>query len=271
MKKINLYIDSLYKHMDESSDEVQELKQEMKNHLLQTVNELKVEGKSEEESIEIAINRFGKRNQVENELSEVFKVQRKFATTILIVSLVSFLLAVICLISYKVIDNNFSLKVPESLQTNVEYRLKKGEVISNEEVNKLLIKYKKQFRYVALYKENNHSSPDIIYPSSFSSKEVQSDNSTLTTSVNSPDGTIWTVRYGFDIKGFNFSIKPILSISAVILLVVYWLFFGIWCVINAYHRNKLSLAWIILFFILNVVAYAIFELKRTNRLRIQAA
>lgn len=271
MKKINLYIDSLYKHMDGSSDEVQELKQEMKNHLLQTVNELKVEGKSEEESIEIAINRFGKRNQVENELSEVFKVQRKFATTILIVSLVSFFLAVICLISYKVIDNNFSLKVPESLRTNVEYKLKKGEVISNEEVNKLLTKYKKKFRYVALYKENNYSSPDIIYPSSFSSKEVQIDNSTLTTYVNSPDGTEWTVKFGFDSKGFNSSIAPILSNSAVILFVVYWLFFGIWCVINAYHRNKLSLAWIILFFILNVVAYAIFELERMNRLRIQAS
>lgn len=271
MKKINFYIDSLYKHMDERSGEVQALKQEMKNHLLQTVNELKAEGKSEEESIEIAINRFGERAQVEIELSDVFKVQRKFATTILIVSLVSFLLALICFISYKVIDNNFSLKVPESLKTNVEYKLKKGEVISNEEVNQLLTKYKKQFRYVALYKENNYSSPNIIYPSSFSAKEVQIDNSTLTTSVNSPDGTIWTVRYGFDIKGFNFSIEPIILICSVILFVIYWLLFGIWCVINAYHRNKLSLAWIILFFILNVVAYAIFELERTNRLRIQAS
>jgi len=271
MEKINLYINSLYKHMDESSNEVKELKQEMKNHLLQAVNELKAEGKSEEESIEIAINRFGKRNQVENELSEVFKVQRRFATNIFIISLVSFLLAIVCFIGYKVIGNNFSLKVPESLQTNVEYKIKNGEVISNEEVNKLLTKYKKQFRYVALYKENNYSSPDIIYPSSFSSKEVQSDNSTLTTSVSSPDGTMWTVKYGFDIKGFNLYIAPILSNSAVILFVVYWLFFGIWCAINAYHRKKLSLSWIILFFILNVVAYAIFELERKNRLRIQAS
>lgn len=271
MEKINIYIDSLYKHMDESLDEVQELKQEMKNHLLQTVNELISEGKSEEESIDIAISRFGKQNQLENELSEIFKVQRKFATSILIVSLVSFLFSVICLISYKILDNKVSLKVPELLRTNIEYKLEKEEVISNEEVNKLLKKYKNQFRYVALYKENNYSSPDAIYPSNFSYEEVQNDKYTLTTYVNSPEGIEWTVRYGFDINGFNFSITYILSISAIIFFVVYWILFGIWCIINAYHRNKLSLTWIILFFILNVVAYAIFELERTNRLRIQVA
>lgn len=270
MKKINLYIDSLYKHMDESSDEVQVLKQEMKDHLIQTVNELKAEGKSEEESIEIAINRFGERTQVEIELKEVFKVQRKFAAAILIVSLVCFLFATACFISYKVVDKNFSLKVPELFQNNVEHKIEKGEVISNGEVNQLFVKYKKQFRYVALYKENSNNFPDVIYPLNFSVKEIENDQSTLTTYVNSPDGTSWTVKYGFDIKGFNFSIKPILSLSVTIFFVAYWILFGIWCVVNAYHSNQLSLAWIILFFTLNVVAYGIFQLERMNRLRIQS-
>ena len=91
-------------------------------------------------------------------------------------------------------------------------------------------------------------------------QEIQNDNSTLTTSVNSPDGTRWTIKFGFDIRGFNLSIAPILSISTIILFVVYWLFFGIWCVINAYHRNKLSIVWIILFFSLNIVALLLFKL-----------
>lgn len=264
MTRIETYISSVYKNVKGNQNEIEDLKQDMRNHLLQTAEELKAEGKSEEESIEIAISRFGERSQVENELAEIFKVQRKFATTLLIVSLVSILLSVICFISYKAIDGKFTLKVPQSLITSVEYKLNTGETISSEEVNRLLKEYKKQFRYVAIYKENNVNSPDVIYPSNFSLEEVQNDESTLTTYVTSPNGDNWRVKYGFDIEGFNLGSGPILLNSAIILFVVYWLLFGIWCVINAYHRKKLSLVWVIIFFIFNVVAYVIFLLDGRN-------
>jgi len=246
----------------------------MKSHLLQTIDELKADGKSEQESIEIAISRFGEQCQLESELAKVFKIQRKFAKTILIVSLVSFLLAAICFIGYKMTDGNFpfTLTVPESLQIAVEHKIETGKIISNEEVDQLLTKYKKQFRYVAIFKENNLISPDKIYPSNFSVKEIENDSTSyLAKSFTEPNGIVWQVRYGFDSKGFNHSIVHFLLNSAKILFVVYWLLFSIWCVINAYHSNKLSLAWIILFITLNVIAYAIFELQRTDRLIIKAS
>jgi len=39
----------------------------------------------------------------------------------------------------------------------------------------------------------------------------------------------------------------------------YWVFFGLWGVINTYHEKKFSVSWIILFFTLNI--FALFLLK----------
>ncbi|BCZ48522.1 hypothetical protein psyc5s11_45890 [Clostridium gelidum] len=272
MKRIETYIKSVYKNVQGNQNEIEDLKQDMRSHLLQTVEDLKNEGKTEEESIEIAISRFGERGQVENELSKVFKVQRKFAKTLLIISIVSLLLSAICYISYGITDDMFRLKIPDSLRTAVDYKLEAGKIISNEEVTQLLTKYKKQFRYVALYKQDNYSeTPNILYPSNFSVEKVENDECTLTKYPTSFEGIVWKVKYGFDYNGFNFSIPIYLHYAVEILFVAYWLLFAIWCVINAHYKNNLSLVWIILFFTLNVVGYMIYVLDSMKSLRLKHA
>lgn len=59
MKHIEIYVDSLYHDVGGNKKEIDELKVEMKSHLLEAVHELKSEGKSEQEAIELAIERFG--------------------------------------------------------------------------------------------------------------------------------------------------------------------------------------------------------------------
>jgi cytochrome c-type biogenesis protein CcmH/NrfF len=59
MKQIEAFVDSVYQNVGGNEKEIQELKAEMKNHLLEAVDELKKEGKSEQEAIDIAIDRFG--------------------------------------------------------------------------------------------------------------------------------------------------------------------------------------------------------------------
>ncbi|MDR3595176.1 permease prefix domain 1-containing protein [Clostridium sp.] len=266
MNRIEAYINSVYKNVQGNQDEVEDLKQEMRSHLLQTVDELKNEGKTEEESIKIAISRFGECGQVENELSKVFKVKRKFAKTLLIVSIVSLLLSSICYISYRVTDDMFRLRIPQTLKNAVGGKLEAGDQISYEEVTELLTKYKKQFRYVGVYKESNYSRiPDILYPSNFSVEEVENDECTLTTYPTSIDGTVWKVQYGFDYNGFLGFIPGYLIVAAEILFVCYWFLFSIWCVINAHYKKNLSLVWIVIFFTLNVFGYMIYILDKTNR------
>lgn len=96
MYRVEKYINSIYNNVNESTIEVQELKQEMRSHLIETINELKKEGLSEDESINIAIDRFGDEYQIREQLSHVLKFQRFISKNILKAALV---FSVICLMA----------------------------------------------------------------------------------------------------------------------------------------------------------------------------
>jgi hypothetical protein len=59
MNKVDKYIDSIFSDVDNKNQQIKELKEEMKFHLTDAINELQLEGRTEEEGTEIAIERFG--------------------------------------------------------------------------------------------------------------------------------------------------------------------------------------------------------------------
>ena len=59
MDKLDRYINSICSKLKGRSEEITIVRQEMKNHLLQSIEELRKQGKSQDESIDIAINKFG--------------------------------------------------------------------------------------------------------------------------------------------------------------------------------------------------------------------
>lgn len=71
MREVDNYIDSLYKNIDGISKENKEIKETMRTHLIESVEELKLEGFSEKESIKIALERFGEINEIRGELKTV--------------------------------------------------------------------------------------------------------------------------------------------------------------------------------------------------------
>lgn len=77
MKEIDEYIKHIYKHINATNQEIADLKEEMKNHLLESVHELQAEGKSPQESIRIAIERFGESTQINEELPKIIMVSRR--------------------------------------------------------------------------------------------------------------------------------------------------------------------------------------------------
>lgn len=87
MKEIDEYLKQLYKHLNATDQEIADLKEEMKNHLLESVHELQAEGKSLQESIRIAIERFGEPAQINDELPKIIMVsRRRFSKLILVLS-----------------------------------------------------------------------------------------------------------------------------------------------------------------------------------------
>lgn len=268
MKRIDEYIDILYKNRKGDPKEIEELKIEMKNHLIEAVEELKNEGHSEQSSINIAIERFGDENEIGEELTEVFNSEIRFSKVIFKVSILALIISIVAFIGYRVSSKTipFTLKVPKEFKI-IENKIKEGEKISQEEVTNILLKYNKQFRYVVLFKENN-SSISSVYPSEFSIEEIQKDKENyLEKSFYSVDGTEWIIRYGFISEGFYFIVPLIMKVVSIVLFCVYWIGFGVWCIINAWNKKKLNLAWGILFVLFNVLAFGVFLIDKKSKLR----
>ncbi|MCM3412667.1 permease prefix domain 1-containing protein [Metabacillus litoralis] len=99
MKQIDKYVNSIYKDVAGDKQEIEDLKQEMRSHLVEAVEELKAKGKTEEEAIRIAIENFGGKNQIVKGLSEFFKVQKKFTNYVLSFALIFFVFGIITLVS----------------------------------------------------------------------------------------------------------------------------------------------------------------------------
>ncbi|WP_226529314.1 permease prefix domain 1-containing protein [Metabacillus niabensis] len=99
MKQIDKYVNSIYKDVAGDKQEIEDLKQEMRSHLVEAVEELKVKGKTEEEAIHIAIENFGGKNQIVKGLSEFFKVQKKFTNYVLSFALIFFVFGMVTLVS----------------------------------------------------------------------------------------------------------------------------------------------------------------------------
>ncbi|MQR95882.1 permease prefix domain 1-containing protein [Fictibacillus phosphorivorans] len=113
MKQIDKYIQSIYKDVVGSRNEVEELKREMRAHLIEAVEELKAEGKTEAEAIRIAINNFGGENQMVKGLSEFFTVQKKFTNYILSLSVLFLVLSAIFFITSYTKANNYKEEVDQ--------------------------------------------------------------------------------------------------------------------------------------------------------------
>ncbi|MDP1420514.1 permease prefix domain 1-containing protein [Peribacillus simplex] len=92
MNQLEEYVHSVYRNVDGDKEEIEELKQEMRSHLLEAVYELKENGVSEEEANRIAIENFGDKKHLIKGLSEFFNVQKRFTRYILLFSLVSLVL-----------------------------------------------------------------------------------------------------------------------------------------------------------------------------------
>lgn len=183
MKSIDEFVDYLYKGVNGKSEEISGFKEEMKSHLIETVNELKKQGKTEEESLEIAFERFGDSSVIKIGLFKLFHKQRKFIKFILVSSIIFLLIGVTSYISMSQRDLKFQSEQKILTQGVLEIV---GDNDKITEDNKLkieeLVKKYNYINYIALYKVDGN--PKI-------QKAIEEDNKM---NING------TYKYPFDIK-----------------------------------------------------------------------
>ncbi|MCA1030337.1 permease prefix domain 1-containing protein [Bacillus timonensis] len=163
MKQIDEFVNSIYAHV--SGKEAKELKQEMRSHLVETVEELKAEGNTEKEAISIAIERFGDERQITKGLFDFFKIQNKVVKTLNISALICLLIG----ISYFLVGNTlFDNHQKANNVLNQISDIIGDDEISESEKEKINSTIKEgDFEYFALFEQPD---PDLEFDSEFRNK-----------------------------------------------------------------------------------------------------
>ncbi|MFY0784119.1 permease prefix domain 1-containing protein [Peribacillus simplex] len=262
MKKIESFVDTVYLNVAGSRKEMKELKTEMKSHLLEAVHELMLEGKSEQEAIEIAIERFGGEIEMQSIISGLFRVQKTFAKKIFYTA---FAFLLIGIVSFGIIYFNEVKK--ERLREDLVMSTILNRLGDNKEISK------SDKRYMAKLVEKSPAIYEItlmdhekIFSASSNEEfqkirpefEVRKD--VLTTNHNvivqtgySLGNKIWDVNLTY------ISYRPLADNILFLGVLIYWVLFTIWAIINANHQRRLNIGWIIIFALLNVVGYLFFR------------
>lgn len=115
MKQIDEYLNKLYKGLGNA--ESKDSKEEMKKHILDVVNELKLDGKNEQEAIKIALERFGDQDLLNGGLLLEFNNKNKFSSSLFKLGIGFLGMAVIAVLFLVGLDfdNHFLVQFEESL------------------------------------------------------------------------------------------------------------------------------------------------------------
>ncbi|MGC7873775.1 permease prefix domain 1-containing protein [Desulfosporosinus sp. SYSU MS00001] len=290
MTKIDSYLDSVFRDSDKSQ-ESNDLKLEMRNHLESSIKELQESGLTEEESAKVAIDRFGEEFQIRNELSQVLRFQNKFNKNILKVSLVFLVVCIILLITFFYKESVFKER----------YNAMNEQIISVEKafMNKGIAGADKVLKGVFKDDSNNYLTYVAIkeLPQDFG-MEKDDPNNLLVKSrdlfagdlkysypenvdnkfLNNRFGTVVTynnTKYMFETgvkTTANWNNSSIYLGISILFFVVSWILWIIWSIANVFRQGKLNTGWAILLILTSIFGYFIFLItSKSERNRLAQA
>lgn len=262
MNQIEVFVDSVYKNAGGNKKEIQELKTEIKGHLLETVHELMTEGKSQQEAIDIAIERFGGEKEMRAIVSQLFKAQKIFAKRVLYIAFASLIISLVASgLVWTVEKGN---RNENSVVSSSIYDLLGNKAVISEEMEnkiKALVLDTDQITNVQVFKTSdvktvteegsvsyfNHNAKPIY-------QYVRDIRPSSVMDFYYATGDEWFLH----IESKNLATLVGYMLTAGI--VVYVALFTIWATINAYHHKRLNIGWIIVFVLLNVLGYLVYRL-----------
>ncbi|PED68655.1 hypothetical protein CN680_16975 [Bacillus pseudomycoides] len=262
MKEIDVFIDSVYQNVGGNKKEIQDLKAEMKSHLIEAVHELKAEGKTEQEAIEIAINRFGGEKVMRATVRQLFQAQKTFAKWVLYLAITFLVLSSTVFGFIRATDKKIS-KENSIVSTKTLEILGNKDGISEDMKNGIakLVNDTSYISKVQIYNVNDVKKEAETFTSIFEYTGEVKPNYQYVKTTWAPK---WVpadyLSYGIgeDKWHVNIETKDIRNFMTLLLFVgiaVYAVLFTIWATINAYHRKRFHIGWIIAFALFNVFGY----------------
>ncbi|MTK10954.1 MAG: hypothetical protein F8N39_02270 [Clostridiaceae bacterium] len=269
MDRIDRYLDSIYRGASDSSKEAEDLKQEMRSHLIQTVKELQENGVTEEESVRIAIERFGEEFQIRNELNQVLKFQKLFAQKTLIASLVLLVISGILFITSFFVHKASmkSLDIMDSQIKTAENKLANEGITGVDKYLKELFKDEKnnKLTYIAIkelpkdydsskHDELFHGKIKYIYPEKIKDEYYSNRFGQEIISNN--------IKYFLETgvkTSANLDSSSMYRGLGILTFAVCWVLWIIWSIINVHGYGYLNTKWCILLISTGILGYFIFS------------
>ncbi|WP_186672912.1 permease prefix domain 1-containing protein [Sporosarcina sp. BP05] len=237
MKQIDQFVNSIYAHL--SGKEAKELKQEMRSHLLETVEELKAEGKSEQEAVSIALDRFGDEKQIAIGLLTMFQSQKKFAKRLLRSAMIFLLVGLVVSVTLFMGDKKYSEtldmmdNVTQSFQTKVEFTSEAK--LALEEMIERNSKWFENISYFALLKVSEVDGKSTVEKVFTHGQENTGESGMMRVDYNGNVGTEWRAEWQYKTYSYlkyEFLYYIFFAISGVL--------FILWGAVRFYNRNRLK-------------------------------
>lgn len=248
---------------------------------MQSISELESQGYSENESIDIAIRRFGDAAKLKIQLNKLYKLQKDsskrilaLATLFLIIGFAAFILKMAILARSNNIERTLLYRFSNSIKSsNVISQDKLKNLYESNKNIKFL--YNKDLKYIAVYKYPSQFKGDLadaspkketakyIYPSLKVLDADQKNNgyiancySAISLKIN---GDKYLIELAFMSPTYNYGLSLILNFIIVATASVYWILFGIWATMKAQSEGNYNFNLFLSFFIFNALAYCIYE------------
>ncbi|WP_100332114.1 permease prefix domain 1-containing protein [Bacillus xiapuensis] len=254
MRRVDEYVDNLYKHANSKHPETKELKEETRVHLNESVKELMSDGYTENDAFRVAVERFGGLEQAEKLISLMEIRQRTFANWLLTVG-VSFLVFVSCMFGLLLYLGN----IHDAHFADIGYQIGEELPSVNSKSTDLLFV----------------NEPFILRASLYSTESRQ--KSLLKPNYIYEDNKRWVpelfkrgLYYETDQSFVSLEVIDVRTIGIFLFAIgftIYYVLFTIWGLIQLYHAEGLKLIWIINLLLLNIVGYLLFRIKNKGKFK----
>jgi len=236
LRQIDVFIDSVYQNFDGNKEDINDLKIEMKNHLLEAVHELKLEGKTETDAVKIAIERFGGEKEIRIVIGQLFDVQKRFASWLLYCALFFLVFSILIFGTIMSIEK-YNQNERHKINNDISMILSDvNSTISKEKQDKIksLVQGTDQVSKVEIYNIKNKTDiylntekPEFQYERKIWTPKTRFVD--LNREGNGDDKWFIYITYrSID----NLAVLSLLGIAFSIPL------FLVWGIINAYHRRS---------------------------------
>jgi len=273
LDRIESYIASLSKHVSLEHKELEEFKHEIRSHLYDSMRELQQDGHTEEESLNMALKRFGEERQINAELRKLYRFQKGVMKSLLVASCLLLILSVLFVVLSKSQTARNSSDFDNMLHdyhNNIEGKIADSS-ITNAEMEAYYKDHKRILRGVALlHTEDGQSITDYVYPSDMSLNNLDSEPYIPFRVENDDPSQRLEFRVDLDRSTLFSPLPDRMMLSAKVSFVLYWVLFALWNVFNAHRKGRFNIVWGVLFFTLNIGAYLLFlivERVRIGRLK----